>query len=298
MKIIISESAILLFFSFLPQLIQKVFSKLLFNKSGANHSAGIFLHLLKNGRDHLPATCYANTLLEFELPADNKGGGKRKLREDEILDLCTEFIGASGHNTGIALEWIMAELVNHPRVQGRLAEELCLLGRIDGGRIDGDQEMTSLPYLRAVVMEGIRLHPPSPSFFRLVEKEFEVGGYAVPKGALVFFNAASMGVDERVWEDPLRFFPERFLAAGENAKRFLAAGENAKLMAFGRGRRMCAGSESAVFILGCFVAHLVREFEWSPAEGEQVDMSAKMEIFMPMKTPLRARIVRRTNKTI
>ncbi|KAK8955434.1 Cytochrome P450 89A2 [Platanthera guangdongensis] len=147
--------------------------------------------------------------------------------------------------------------------------------------------MTSSRYLRAVVMEGIRLHPPLPSFFRLVGKEFEVGGYAVPKGALVFFNAASMGVDERVWEDPLKFFPERFLAAGENAK----------LMAFGGGRRMCAGSESAVFILSYFVAHLVREFEWRPAQGEQVDMSAKMEIFMPMKTPLRARIVRRTNNT-
>ncbi|KAK8936183.1 Cytochrome P450 89A9 [Platanthera zijinensis] len=285
MKSMISESAVLLFFSFLPRLIQKVFSKFLFSKNGGKHSAGILLHLLKNGRDHLHTTCYADTLLEFELPADNKGGGKRKLREDEILDLCAEFIGASGHNTPIALEWIMAELVNHPRVQGRLAEELFLLGRIDG-----DQEMTSSPYLRAVVMEGIRLHPPLPSFFRLVGKEFEVGGYAVPKGALVFFNAASMGVDERVWEYPLKFFPERFLAAGENAK----------LMAFGGGRRMCAGLESAVFILSYFVAHLVREFEWRPAAaqgGEQVDMSAKMEIFMPMKTPLRARIVGRINKT-
>ncbi|KAK8955436.1 Cytochrome P450 89A9 [Platanthera guangdongensis] len=126
MKSMISESAVLLFFSFLPRLIQKVFSKLLFSKSGGNHSAGILLHLLKNGRDHLHATCYADTLLEFELPADNKGGGKRKLREDEILDLCAEFIGASGHKKhDDRLEWIMAELVNHPPWQGRLAEELC-----------------------------------------------------------------------------------------------------------------------------------------------------------------------------
>ena len=62
---------------------------------------------------------YADTLLELELPEE-----KRKLSENEMVNLCSEFLNAGTDSTSTALQWIMANLVKYPKVQGRLVEEI------------------------------------------------------------------------------------------------------------------------------------------------------------------------------
>ncbi|KAG1359278.1 putative Cytochrome P450 89A2 [Cocos nucifera] len=52
---------------------------------------------------------------------------------------------------------------------------------------------------------------------------------------------------------------------------------------------MCPGLGLAMLHLEYFVANLVREFEWKAVEGEEVDLSEKLEFTVAMKCPLRAR---------
>ncbi|KAL5196439.1 hypothetical protein ABZP36_008378 [Zizania latifolia] len=69
-----------------------------------------------------------------------------------------------------------------------------------------------MPYLKAVVLEALRLHPPA--HFLLphgTQSDAEIGGYKVPKGTELNFLLAEFGRDEAVWTAVREFRPERFL---------------------------------------------------------------------------------------
>ena len=54
---------------------------------------------------------YVDTLLDLQLLEEN-----RKLSEREMVSLCSEFLDAGTDTTSTALQWIMANLVKHPRI--------------------------------------------------------------------------------------------------------------------------------------------------------------------------------------
>ncbi|RWR87810.1 cytochrome P450 89A2-like protein isoform X1 [Cinnamomum micranthum f. kanehirae] len=100
-----------------------------------------------------------------------------------------------------------------------------------------------------------------------------------------------MGWDDKVWDEPMAFKPERFLDGGEKVD--LTGSREIKMMPFGAGRRICPALNLAMLHLQYFVANLVREFEWNPVKGEEVDLSEKLEFTTVMKKPLKAKITQR-----
>ncbi|TKV92919.1 hypothetical protein SEVIR_9G192600v4 [Setaria viridis] len=233
---------------------------------------------------------YVDTLLDIRL-ADE---GNRALTDEEMVNLCSEFLTAGTDTTSTALQWIMAELVKNPAIQEKLYGEI---KAACGGEQEevGEEDTHRMPYLKAVVLEGLRRHPPA--HFLLAHKaaeDIEVGGYLIPKGATVNFTVAEMGWDEREWDRPREFVPERFLPGGDGEGVDVTGSREIKMMPFGVGRRICAGLGIAMLHLEYFVANLVREFEWKGVPGEEVDLVETREFTTVMKKPLRARLLRRT----
>ncbi|KAK3042535.1 hypothetical protein RJ639_000259 [Escallonia herrerae] len=109
------------------------------------------------------------------------------------------------------------------------------------------------------------------------------------KGAQVNFTVAEMGWDPEVWEEPMSFRPERFLSDGKEVFDVTGSRE-IKMMPFGAGRRICPGWNLALLHLGYYVANLVWYFEWSAANGADVDLSEKLEFTVVMKHPLQAHV--------
>ncbi|GJM91217.1 hypothetical protein PR202_ga07573 [Eleusine coracana subsp. coracana] len=241
---------------------------------------------------------YVDTLLDLRLP-NEEDGHDRALTDDEMANLCSEFLTAGTDTTSTALQWIMAELVKNPSIQAKLHAEIESTCNNDDDHDEVTEDDThAMPYLKAVVLEGLRRHPPA--HFLLTHKageDVEVGGYTIPKGAAVNFTVAEMGWDAREWDRPMEFVPERFLPGGEGDGVDVTGSREIRMMPFGAGRRICAGLGVAMLHLEYFVANLVREFEWKEVPGHEVDLTETQEFTTVMKKPLRPILVPRRNQT-
>lgn len=233
---------------------------------------------------------------------DNAG---RMLKDKEMAPLVWEFIVAGAESVASCVEWALAHLVSQPEVQNKLHREVEVVAAA-GGDVT-DEHLRSSPYLRAVILECLRMHPTVPFLMREVVGAHvdvaAVGGRGgANKRSTVIINARDIGRDRNAWTDPDEFRPDRFLAGGEGEGVGPVPGpkQEIKMIPFGAGRRYCPGAGMGMLHIGCFLAALVREFEWAPpaahqGDGGGVDMMEVDMFFKLMRTPLRARITPRSS---
>ncbi|TVU25054.1 hypothetical protein EJB05_27530, partial [Eragrostis curvula] len=114
------------------------------------------------------------------------------------------------------LQWAMAELIANPRVMEKAQLEIrCVLAGQERVR---EAALSSMLYLKAVIKETLRLHPPIALIPRVCLDDQTIQGYDAPKGTVVVINAWAISRDPRYWDDSNRFKPERF--EGDNALDF------------------------------------------------------------------------------
>ncbi|XP_047054715.1 cytochrome P450 89A2-like [Lolium rigidum] len=243
---------------------------------------------------------YVDTLIDLEVPEDGPGASnarrRRRLSDGELVGMCSEFLGTGTESTASALQWTMANLVKRPHVQEAVRREIDAVVAADAEEV-GEDVLGKLEYLNAVIMEALRLHPPTSWVFRQVMEEDHVvhNGQRVQAGTRVFFHLGALARDSAAWDDPDEFKPERFLAYSKGEELIVAAaagGGDIKMMPFGGGRRMCPARDIAMLHIRYFAANLVREFQWREAEGDlAVDLEPQAElIFSAMNRPLRAHL--------
>nr|AYM55674.1 cytochrome P450 [Croton stellatopilosus] len=233
---------------------------------------------------------YVDTLFELELPEE-----KRKLNESEMVSLCSEFLDGGTDTTSTALQWIMANLVKYPHIQEKLFMEISGVIGDEKGEEVKENDLQKMPYLKAVILEGLRRHPPGHFVLpHAVTQDTVVDGFVVPKKGTVNFMVAEMGWDPKVWEDPMDFKPERFLENnGEQVQLQpfdITGSREIKMMPFGAGRRICPGYGLAMLHLEYFVANLVWKYKWIRVEGDDIDLSEKQEFTVVMKNPLKVHL--------
>ncbi|WJX22116.1 hypothetical protein P8452_11453 [Trifolium repens] len=128
-----------------------------------------------------------------------------------------------------------------------------------------EEDLHKFPYLKCVILEGLRRHPPGHFLLpHAVTEDVVLNGYLVPKTGVVNFLEAEIGWDSRVWEDPMEFKPERFL---KNKTFDITGKKEIKMMLFGAGRRICPEYTLALLHLEyfrCFKWHTSIFVRWSP----------------------------------
>ena len=151
----------------------------------------------------------------------------------QIAAECMNHLAAGIDTTGDALCFLMYQLSlpQSSKIQDKLTAELLLT---NGTPLDG------LPYLEAVVKEGLRCFPPIPmSQPRYVpDGGREIDGYFIPAGVIVSCQAWSVHqLNEHVFVEGGKFMPERWLdprATTEMNKLFFT---------FSAGGRICSGRQ-------------------------------------------------------
>uniref|UniRef100_A0A0E0LCU2 Ent-kaurene oxidase n=1 Tax=Oryza punctata TaxID=4537 RepID=A0A0E0LCU2_ORYPU len=215
------------------------------------------------------------------------------LTDEQLTMLVWEALIEAADTTLVTTEWAMYELAKNPDKQARIGTLfqlifgfLTLSTKTFSGllffssfqerlyqeirEVCGDETITEehlprLPYLNAVFHETLRRHSPVPLIPpRFVHEDTKLAGYDVPAGTEMVINLYGCNMNKKEWESPEEWAPERFAAGG----RFEVA-DMYKTMAFGAGRRACAGSLQAMHIACVAVARFVQEFGWRLREGDE-----------------------------
>ncbi|CAL9056675.1 unnamed protein product, partial [Musa banksii] len=172
--------------------------------------------------------------------------------------------GASETSAGI-MEWAMSELMRNPRVMRKLQEEVReTVG--EKGKVT-EKDINGMNYLKLVIKETLRLHPPVPLLLpRECRETCEVLGYQIPEKTRVFVNVWALGRDPRYWDSPTEFEPERFERRNSMVD---FKGTNFEFLPFGAGRRICPGMSFGLKSIELSLASLLYNFDWELPSGNE-----------------------------
>ncbi|KAL7127998.1 hypothetical protein ABFS83_14G286500 [Erythranthe nasuta] len=206
---------------------------------------------------------------------------------DGIKALVLDLLDAGSDTTSANIEWAMAELLRHPEVLKRLQNEVREIATRDDDNmtIITETDLKKMHYLKAVVKETLRLHPPIAIAGRSARDNVKVMGYDIPRGTMVITNNWAIGRDPEYWDEPDEFRPERFL----NSTVDYFKGVDFKYIPFGAGRRGCPGITFAMAVVELVLANLMQKFDWELPDGakpEDLDMTEQPGTAVHRKNPL------------
>lgn len=222
-------------------------------------------------------------LLDYMLKLEaEKADSKTPFTLLNVKGILMNMVNGGTGTTASTTEWAMAELMQNAEIMERVQQELDqVVGKYN---IVEETHIPKLHYLGAVIKEVLRLHHIAPLLVpRCASSSCTVGGYTIPQGSQVIVNAWAIQRNPSIWDDPLRFDPNRFLST---IKKWDAVGSDFTYIPFGAGRRICAGISMAERMTTYLLASLLHSFDWKLPEGTRLDLSEKFGLVVTMATPL------------
>lgn len=200
------------------------------------------------------------------------------------MTFCVQDMFAAGTDTTfIVLDWGMTELILHPEVLEKAQAEVRSV--VGARKVVLESDLPQLDYMKAVIKETFRLHPPAPVLVpRESMEQVTIDGYDIPAKTRIFVNAWAIGRDPQSWEDPEAFKPERFLDSSIDFK-----GQDFELIPFGAGRRICPAMTFGTASVELALAQLLHSFDWELPPGvtaKDLDMTEIFGITMHRKAGL------------
>lgn len=193
---------------------------------------------------------YGDLLAALLEATDTEGGAK--LTDRQAMDEAMTILLAGSDTTAAAVSWSTYLLAKHGEHQLALQQEvahLAVSGPLQVEHVD------SLGFAQQVFQESMRLYPPGIAIARQAAEPVEIGGYSIPRGALVFVSVYSIHHNPLWFPEPANFIPSRFAPEREHE-----IGANAYLP-FGLGPRACIGRRFAMMEGSLILAELSRQFE-------------------------------------
>ncbi|XP_038688575.1 cytochrome P450 71D10-like [Tripterygium wilfordii] len=205
------------------------------------------------------------------------------LAAENIKAVVLDILSAGSETSSTTLEWAMSELIKNPGImKNAQAEVRQVFDR--KGYVD-EVGLEDLEFLKLVIKETLRLHPPFPlSVPRLCRQRCKILGYDIPVKAQVIVNTWAIGRDPNYWIDAEKFYPVRFVNSSIDYK-----GNNFEFIPFGAGRRICPGISFAIASIELTLAKLLYHFDWklpNSIKPEELDMMESVGISVGRKNDL------------
>ncbi|GMN58589.1 hypothetical protein TIFTF001_027683 [Ficus carica] len=222
-------------------------------------------------------------LVDVLLDIQRNGSNEMPLTINNVKAIILDMFAAGTDTTFITLDWGMTELIINPKsLEKAQAEVRSVVG---DRKVVLGSDLPQLKYLKAVIKETLRLHPPAPVLMPRESREHvKIDGYDIPEKTRIFVNAWAIGRDPESWEDPETFKPERFVDSPIDFK-----GTDFEFIPFGAGRRICPGVTFGIAVVELALAQLLHSFDWELPLGftaKDLDMTEVLGITMHRKAGL------------
>lgn len=186
----------------------------------------------------------------------------------------------AGHETTAnTLAWCWYLLSHSPRAAAKLHGEI---DSVLGGRAPCLQDVSRLPYTRAIFEEALRLYPPVPILSRQARRDDVLGARNIPKDTIILVVPWLLHRHRAYWEKPDHFIPERFLPDQPRPDKFI-------YIPFSVGRRVCLGMRFGLIEGILCLATLAQRFSAEVEENHKVEIECRLTLRPHQGLPMRLR---------
>lgn len=163
------------------------------------------------------------------------GDGNDFFTKQQIRDEIITFFIAGQETTSNSLCWTWYLLSQNPKIEEKFYEKV---DTVLEGKLPGIQDIQSLKLLENIFKEGLRMFPPAWIISRRATEDYEVNGYIIPTGSDIYMSQYIVHHDDRFYDEPYKFNPDRWNEEKEDFPRFA-------FFPFGGGTRRCIGEPFA-----------------------------------------------------
>lgn len=198
-------------------------------------------------------------LLSMLLAAQDDDGSS--MTDKQLRDELMTIFLAGHETTAMNLSWTWYLLSQHPEVVANLKAEV---DTVLGDRPPTMADLANLPYTEMVIKESLRLYPPAPAVGREPIEDVQVGGYTIPKGAIINISVFAMHRNPAFFPDPETFDPQRFSPEREKDISRYA------YLPFGAGPRVCIGNSFALMEARLILATMMQQVDIELVAGQSI----------------------------
>jgi cytochrome P450 len=192
---------------------------------------------------------------------------------DRLAEEAAVLLSAGTDSSANTLSAITYHLLADPEKAQRLRAEL--KHAVPEGQLPTFAQLETLPYLSAVIQEGLRLHPAVSTRQQRVAPDEDLSYtdnstsrvYNIPAGTTISMTPVLLTRRADIYSSPNEFQPERFLA-NPKLKQYQ--------LAFSRGTRMCLGINLAYQEMYIILAGLFGRFDVWDGSGEQKGLTLEL----------------------
>ncbi|XWS51766.1 hypothetical protein CRYUN_Cryun11dG0011400 [Craigia yunnanensis] len=239
----------------------------------------------KERRNSMMEACYEQVegdLVDVLLKFQYQGDLEFPLTNDNIKAVIQDMFSAGSETSATVVEWVMSEILKNPKLMKKAQNEVRHV--FDGKGGVNEARIHELKFLRSIVKETLRLHPPAPLISRECRENCVINGYDIPAKTKLIVNAWSLGRDPCYWKEAEEFRPERFLDSSIDFR-----GTNFEYIPFGARRRICPGISFALPSIELPLANLLYHFDWKLPNGmkfEDLEMTESFGLTVRRKNDL------------
>ncbi|ELV11655.1 steroid 17-alpha-hydroxylase/17,20 lyase [Tupaia chinensis] len=227
--------------------------------------------VLKNHKEKFSGdsiTSMMDMLMQAKMNSDNNNvdqdQNSKMFSDTHILATIGDIFGAGVETTTSVVKWTVAFLLHNPQIMKKIHEEIDQ--NIGFGRTPTLSDRNNLILLEATLREVLRIRPVAPMLIpHKANTDSSIGKFAIDKGTQVVVNLWALHHDEKEWQQPEQFMPERFLDPTGNQ----LISPTLSYLPFGAGPRSCVGESLARQELFLFMAWLLQRFHLElPDDGQ------------------------------
>lgn len=198
-------------------------------------------------------------------------------REDMHAELLT-FLFAGHETTALSMAWAIYHIHRDDRILQRLRSEL------DSVSDSAPEPLSTLPFLKAVIQETLRINPIVTETLRKLRAPMELGEYRLPAGMAIAPATVLAHYNAKVYPDPDTFRPERFLERTFSPFEY---------MPFGGGHRRCIGAAFASYEMAIVLGTLLRQYDFKLVDKAEV-VPMRRSVTMGPSTDIPVKVVPRS----